>query len=121
MPNALALWYLADLVGMHYLPAAVIANQVAIAWNFALTELLFRRRRHRRLATRGRAVLRCSGTWTWCCACQFSRYLVDGMHVNYLYANVVTLVASFLIRFAVVDRLIYVRRPGTSTAAPDPA
>jgi dolichol-phosphate mannosyltransferase len=120
VPNAVTLWYLAELSGMHYLPAAAIANQVALAWNFALTEMLFRRRRHRRLATRI-AQFFLLGNLDLVLRVPVLAYLVDGMHVHYLYANVVTLVASFLIRFAIIDRFIYARRPGTTAAALDPA
>jgi dolichol-phosphate mannosyltransferase len=120
VPNAAALWYLAELSGMHYLSAAVIANQVALAWNFALTEMLFRRRRHRRLATRI-AQFFLLGNLDLVLRVPVLAYLVDGAHVHYLYANVVTLVASFLIRFAIVDRVIYARRPRTAATAPDPA
>jgi dolichol-phosphate mannosyltransferase len=120
VPNGVTLWYLAELSGMHYIPAAVIANQVAIAWNFALTEILFRRRRHRRLATRiTQFVL--LGNLDLVLRVPVLAYVVDGVHVNYLYANVVTLVAFFLIRFAIVDRFIYARRPRTAAAALDPA
>lgn len=109
IPNAFALWQLTSLTGMHYVPAAIIATQVAIGWNLALTERLFRRRRHRSPASRmlrffllnnADLVLRVPAL----------ALLVDQLGVNYLVANVLTLVVSFLVRFTIVDRLIYARR-----------
>ena len=49
LPNLVGLWGLTAL-GMHYVPAEILANQLGVAWNFLLIEhLLFReRRRHRR-------------------------------------------------------------------------
>lgn len=117
LPNAVALWQLTETAGLHYALAAVIATQVAIAWNFALTERLFRKRRPRapvwravRFFLLGNAdiVLRVPAL----------ALLVDHVGVNYLVANVVTLVVSFLVRFAVVDRIIYARTAATTRTTP---
>ena len=77
LPNIAAVWALSSLFGVHYLAAAVVANQVAIAWNFVLTDtLLFHSRRHRRLPSPDRtfprpgqhrpgvAGARCSPSWS---------------------------------------------------------
>jgi dolichol-phosphate mannosyltransferase len=115
LPNAFALWQLTTLLDMHYLPAAVIATQVAITWNLVLTEWLFRGRRHRGPLSRvtrffllGNAdlVLRVPAL----------AFMVDQAGVNYMVANVLTLVVSFLVRFLVVDRVIYSRRPAAAAA-----
>jgi dolichol-phosphate mannosyltransferase len=97
-------------------PAALIANLVAVTWNFALTDtLLYRNRRHRTLTGRlthfffmGHAdlVLRIP----------LLALLVDGVHLGVLVANLLTLVTSFLVRFLISDKVIYRSKP---TAAVD--
>jgi dolichol-phosphate mannosyltransferase len=109
IPNALALWELSTLAGMHYLPAAVIATQVAIAWNLGLTELLFARRRHRGPVARAvRFFL--LGNADLALRMPVLALLVDLMGVHYLFANVLTFLVSFLVRWTIVDRVIYARR-----------
>ena len=109
IPNAIALWELSSLAGMHYVPAAIIATQVAIAWNLGLTELLFSRRRHRRPVSR---VVRffLLGNADLALRMPVLAVLVDQVGVHYLVANVLTFIVSFLIRWIVVDRMIYTRR-----------
>jgi dolichol-phosphate mannosyltransferase len=115
LPNTAALWLLSGRLGLHYLAAVVLANEVAVAWNFALTDLLlFRRRRHRHVASRlYRFFL--MGNIDLVLRLPAVALLVDELHVNYLKANLATLLVSVLLRFAVIDRLIYMRQPVTPT------
>ena len=111
IPNQLVLWLLAHVLGVHYLPAAIVANLIAVGWNFALTDtLLYRNRRHRSLTDRltrffimGNAdlVLRIPAL----------ALLVSGLHVGVLAANLITLLASFVIRFLILDKVIYLAQP----------
>lgn len=112
VPNQAALWALHDLAGVHYLPAAVAANVLAVGWNFALTDaLLYRnRRRHRSLPGRfGRFFL--LGNADLLLRVPLLALLVDGLHLEVLIANLVTLLASFLVRFFVSDKVIYLAEP----------
>jgi len=119
VPNAFVLWQLTTL-GMHYLPAAIIATQVAIGWNLALTERLFRSRLHRKSPSRvARFFL--LGNADLVLRVPALALLVDEAGVNYLVANVVTLVVSFLVRFVVVDRVIYAQRPTATANSVNPA
>jgi dolichol-phosphate mannosyltransferase len=116
VPNTVALWLLSGVFGLDYLVAAVLANQAALACNFALADmLLFRGRRHRPLIRRlfsfyllGNAdlVLRVPAM----------ALLVADLHTNYLAANLLALVASSLLRFLMIDRLIYTRRAARSAS-----
>jgi dolichol-phosphate mannosyltransferase len=117
LPNLFAIWVLSGLVGVHYLPAAIIANQVAITWNFVLTEMLFHGRRHRRLHSRITRFF-ALGNIDLVLRVPALAILVGSMGLGYMEANVITLAVSFLARFAVIDRVIYVRRPDSS---PQPA
>ncbi|WP_127506203.1 glycosyltransferase [Actinoplanes solisilvae] len=108
LPNQAVLWFLHDGIGVHYLPAAVLANLVAVGWNFALTDaLLYRnRRQHRRFASRiSRFFL--LGNADLLLRVPLLALLVSGLHVGVLIANLATLLISFVVRFLVLDGIIY--------------
>jgi dolichol-phosphate mannosyltransferase len=111
LPNQLALWFLAHVAGVHYLAAAVLANMIAVGWNFALTDtLLYRNRRHRSLASRlSRFFL--MGNADLLLRIPLLALLVDGVHVGVLAANLMTLVTSFVVRFLILDKVIYRAKP----------
>ena len=116
LPNLLALQLLTAVFGVHYLTAAVVANQVAIAWNFVLTDtLIFRSRRRRGLWSRiGQfAVL---GNVDLVARIPLLALLVGDLGLGYLSGTAITLAVMFLIRFLILDRLVYVR-----TAKPSPS
>jgi len=115
VPNVLALWLLVGGLGLHYLPSAVLANLVAVGWNFALTDLLlFRNRRHRPLFSRlSRFFL--MGNVDLLLRIPLLAFLVGEARIDYLTANLATLLASFLVRFVVIDRVIYLAAPASST------
>lgn len=111
LPNQLTLWLL-TVAGVHYVPAALMANLVAVAWNFALTDtLLYRHRRHGRLPGRvARFFL--MGHADLVLRIPLLAVLVDGVHLGVLVANLVTLVTSFVVRFLVSEKVIYRSKPG---------
>jgi len=111
LPNQLALWFLAHVVGVHYLPAAVLANLVAVGWNFVLTDaLLYRSRRQRSLTGRLTRFF-VLGNADLLLRIPVLALLVDGAHVGVLAANLLTLVTSFVVRFLILDKVIYRVRP----------
>jgi dolichol-phosphate mannosyltransferase len=110
VPNLAALWLLSLVWGRHYLLAAVVANQVALVWNFLLIELLFRRRRHRSLFSRASRFWM-MGNLDLVLRVPALALLVASVHMGLLWGNLATLVGSFLLRFVVLDRLIYTARP----------
>jgi dolichol-phosphate mannosyltransferase len=108
LPNLAVMWLLADRLGVHYLPAAVAATEVAIVWNFVLVDqLVFRRRRTaRRWWTRfGRFAL--LNNLDLAVRLPLLTLLVTTLHTNEILANLATLVAAFALRYAVTDRFIY--------------
>ncbi|WP_344139532.1 glycosyltransferase family 2 protein [Luedemannella flava] len=116
LPNLVTLQVLTAVFGVHYLTAAVIANQVAIGWNFVLTDkLIFRSRRQRSLLARlGQfAVL---GNVDLVARIPLLALLVGELGLGYLSGTAVTLLVMFAIRFFVLDRLVYVR-----TSKPSPS
>jgi dolichol-phosphate mannosyltransferase len=117
LPNQLALWTLHDLVGVHYLPAAVLANVIAVGWNFALTDtLLYRHRRHNRSLRSRFTRFFVMGNADLLLRVPLLALLVDGLHVEVLIANLATLVASFVIRFLISDKVIYLSKPEVAAA-----
>lgn len=116
IPNQFVLWMLAHVAGVHYLPAAILANLVAVGWNFALTDmLLYRNRRHRSLTDRITRFF-VMGNADLLIRIPALALLVDGLHVGVLIANLVTLVGSFVVRFLISDRVIYLAKPANSPA-----
>lgn len=116
LPNLVALQVLTAVFGVHYLTAAVIANQVAIGWNFVLTDrLIFRHRRQRRLLSRlGQFVV--LGNVDLVARIPLLALLVGDLGLGYLSGTAVTLLVMFAVRFLVLDRLVYVR-----TSKPSPS
>jgi glycosyltransferase involved in cell wall biosynthesis len=117
--NSAALWLLhMHVFGLHYLVAAALATQVSTLWNFVLTDrVVFRSARR-------------SGTWG-----RMWRFFVMNnlalllrlpllaalvhLGMGVLLANLVTLVALFVLRYVISDRLIFGRPAATVGAQPD--
>ncbi|CCK27804.1 dolichol-phosphate mannosyltransferase [Streptomyces davaonensis JCM 4913] len=110
LPNLLALWILTGL-GMHYLPAEIVANQFGVAWNFLLIEhLLFRDRRlHRRWWDRaGRFALLANADLVL--RIPLIALFVHQLGMDALTATAVALVTTFVLRFAATEALVYLPR-----------
>lgn len=103
--NTGMLWLLASQVGVHYLWAACLATQVSSTYNFALVDRwVFPG------AKRGTVAGRWLGFLTFSNAALLARIpalglLVSVMEVNYLVANVATLILTFAVRFTAQERL----------------
>ena len=72
LPNLLATWLLVRL-GVHYLLAAILANQVALLWNFLLIDFVLFHHRRSGIGPGGWPASRCSPTPTWSGASRCSR------------------------------------------------
>ncbi|MEU8661577.1 GtrA family protein [Actinoplanes philippinensis] len=107
LPNQVILWALLHLTDVHYTAAAVAANVVAVGWNFALTDTLLYRN-HRRRGPAGRfARFFLMGNADLLLRIPLLALLVSGLHLGVLAGNLLTLVASFVVRFLISDRVIY--------------
>ncbi|KOV63674.1 glycosyltransferase [Streptomyces sp. MMG1121] len=116
VPNLVGLWALTAL-GMHYLPAEILANQFGVAWNFLLIEqLLFRdRRAHRRWWDRiGRFALLANADLVL--RIPLIALLVDRFGMGALPATALALVMTFVVRFAGTEALVYLPRRRGSRA-----
>ncbi|MQY35111.1 Undecaprenyl-phosphate 4-deoxy-4-formamido-L-arabinose transferase [Streptomyces sp. RB17] len=116
VPNLVGLWALTAL-GMHYLPAEILANQLGVAWNFLLIEqLLFRdRRAHRRWWDRlGRFALLANADLVL--RIPLIALLVGRFGMGALPATALALVMTFVLRFVGTEALVYLpRRRGSRT------
>ena len=112
VPNLATLWLLSKPLGMNYLLAEVLANQVAIIWNFLLLDfVLFHHRRHNHWTGRfGKFLVLANSDLV--ARIPLLGLLVAHAHMNVLVATAVTLIAAFGARFVVTDRFIYLARPG---------
>ncbi|WP_254402345.1 glycosyltransferase family 2 protein [Streptomyces sp. AC555_RSS877] len=112
VPNLLGLWVL-TLLGMHYLPAEILANQLGVAWNFLLIEhLLFRdRRRHRQVWDRvGRFALLANADLVL--RIPLIALFVHRFDMSALSATALALVTTFVLRFVGTEALVYLPRRG---------
>jgi dolichol-phosphate mannosyltransferase len=115
LPNLVTLWLLNKPLGVQYLIAEVLANQVAIAWNFLLLDfLVFHHRRTNHWSGRfGKFLV--LGNADLVARIPLLGVLVHYGHMDVLLATALTLVLSFGVRFIVTDRLIYLARPSHRT------
>ncbi|MGW5060617.1 glycosyltransferase [Streptomyces sp. NPDC004096] len=114
VPNLFGLWALTEL-GLHYVPAEILANQLGLAWNFLLIEhLLFReRRRHRRWWDRvGRFALIANADLLL--RIPLIALLVHELGIGALSATALALVMTFVLRFVGTEALVYLPRRGGS-------
>ncbi|MEN3308719.1 MAG: dolichol-phosphate mannosyltransferase [Micromonosporaceae bacterium] len=104
--NTGALWLCYDRLGLNHLLGAALATQASTTWNFLLVEGLVYRGRGNgtRLGRAGRFALM-NNALLLARLPVFQALLWTGTHI--LVANGITLVALFLVRFLVSDRVIY--------------
>jgi dolichol-phosphate mannosyltransferase len=109
LPNLLMILLLTT-VGVPYLPAAIVAVQLAIGWNFTGAELFVWH--DRRL---GRMWHRAGKFWAVgnldLVRLPAVVFLVEFAHTNVLLATVVTFLAFFVLRFTLTHTLVYRDRP----------
>ncbi|MFJ8649848.1 glycosyltransferase [Streptomyces sp. NPDC093546] len=111
VPNLAALYVLTGAAGVHYLPAEILANQLGVAWNFLLIEvLLFRdRRHHRHWADRvGRFALLANADLVL--RIPLIALFVGQFHLAVLPATALALLTTFVLRFAGTEALVYLPR-----------
>jgi dolichol-phosphate mannosyltransferase len=107
--NSAALWLLADPanLGANYIASAVTATQVSTTWNFLLTDSVVYRGPKRMGLARRYLTFSAASNLTLLVRVPLLAALVTGFGMHYLVANLITLLLSFVARFATADRLIY--------------
>jgi putative flippase GtrA len=105
--NALALWALVAGVHAPYLVGAALATQVSTTWNWALTEKVVFPGPKPRTTLRRYLSFSAVNNAALLLRLPVLALLVSALGMHYLVANLLTLAAAFLVRFAASDRLIY--------------
>ncbi|MEA2449204.1 MAG: hypothetical protein QOG63_1136 [Thermoleophilaceae bacterium] len=99
---------LAELAGISYILAAVVATQVSTLWNFVLTELwVFGDRQHRRSGPRRIAMFFAVNNVALALRAPVLIGLTAGLGIHYAASNVISLVLVFVARFALADVWIW--------------
>jgi dolichol-phosphate mannosyltransferase len=105
--NQLVLWLGVELAGLHYALAAVVATQCSTTWNFGLNErFVFPYEQRRPLWLRFVAFAGVNNA-ALVVRVPLLAVLTSGLGINYLLSNLLTLVALFVARYAISDRLIW--------------
>jgi putative flippase GtrA len=113
-------WLLTSIVDRHYLLAAVVATVGSTTFNFAgIESWVFRGRREPGLRGIVRRYLAYAAVNSAALLLRLpALYLVtNALHGNYLLANLITLVALTVARFALSDRLIWPGRQAITAEA----
>jgi len=110
--NALALAFFTEWLGIFYMISAVAATQVSTLWNFALTETVVfdtpagsagRPRRAVLFFAMNNVALGLRGPMLY--------VLVSTLGLNYMIANIISLISLMVLRYFTADRLIWGRTP----------
>jgi dolichol-phosphate mannosyltransferase len=106
--NQLALASLTEVLGVHYLVAAIAATQVSTSFNFVLTELwVFNGRRLRASLGLRMASFFALNNATLLVRLPLLWLMTDVIGLHYLWSNAITLAIMFVVRFAVADGWIW--------------
>jgi dolichol-phosphate mannosyltransferase len=108
--NSVALWAFVSVIGTNVLLGAALATQFSTSWNYVFTDwLIFTGPKRRSGWSRfiGFAVV---NNVVLLLRLPVLSWLVHSAGVGYLMANLVTLIAAFVVRFLIADRYLF--RPG---------
>ena len=108
--NTLLLALFAEVAGIYYAAAAVLATQGSTLWNFVLTERwVFAGRDHKHSGGRRAAAFFVMNNVALLLRIPLLVVLTSTLGVNYLLSNVLSLVALALVRFGVADVWIWAK------------
>ncbi len=113
--NTLVLWLVAGLAGVHYVWGVLAATLLSTTWNWGLLELLVYPGGPRHSAARRLGAFGAVNVAALVLRVPFMALLIERLGVNYLVANIASLILFFALRFAVSDLLIFGRSTMTIT------
>lgn len=106
--NMLLLAAFAELAGIHYVAAAVLATQGSTAWNLVLTERwVFSGRDHRRTVASRALMFFALNNAALLLRAPMLVALTEGLGIGYLASNLASLIALVVLRFALADTWIW--------------
>ena len=108
--NTLLLALFADVAGVYYVVAAILATQGSTLWNFCFTEgWVFADREHERTRGRRAAMFFAMNNIALALRVPLLFVLTSVLGMHYLVSNIVSLVALTVIRFGVADAWIWAK------------
>ncbi len=108
--NTLLLALFADVAGIYYVAAAILATQGSTLWNFCLTEgWVFADREHERTRGRRAAMFFAMNNAALALRVPLLFVLTSALGMHYLLSNILSLVALTVIRFGVADAWIWAK------------
>jgi dolichol-phosphate mannosyltransferase len=108
--NNLVLAAFIELMGLHYLLAAIVATQISTLWNFSLTEAwVFRQRKTEHTLLNRLVGFLLINNLLLLLRAPLLTWMVDKLGVHYLISNLVSLAAMLLLRYFLADRWIWTR------------
>jgi glycosyltransferase involved in cell wall biosynthesis len=104
----------ADVAGLYYVAAAILATQGSTLWNFCLTELwVFPDRQHRRSGASRMAMFFLVNNVALVLRVPMLFALTTGLGVHYLWSNLISLVSLTVARYALADLWIWGKAHGS--------
>jgi dolichol-phosphate mannosyltransferase len=106
--NMLLIAVFADVAGLYYVAAAILATQGSTLWNFCLTELwVFQDRQHRRSGAARAGMFFLVNNVALVLRVPMLFALTTGLGVHYLWSNLISLVSLTIARYALADLWIW--------------
>ena len=116
--NTVVLAALADLVGLYYVAAAVVATQASTLWNFTFTELwVFSDREHRGRGLRRMAMFFVVNNVALGLRVPVLIALTAGLGIHYVVSNLLSLGLIFAARFTLADLWIWAKSDSLAAEA----
>jgi dolichol-phosphate mannosyltransferase len=110
--NMLLIAMFADVAGLYYVAAAILATQGSTLWNFCLTELwVFQDRQHRRSGALRMGMFFGVNNVALVLRVPMLFALTTGLGVHYLWSNLISLVSLTIARYALADLWIWGGKP----------
>jgi putative flippase GtrA len=108
--NTLLLALFADVAGVYYVVAAILATQGSTLWNFCLTEgWVFADREHERTRGRRAAMFFAMNNVALALRVPLLFVLTSALGMHYLISNIISLAVLTVIRFGVADAWIWAK------------
>jgi dolichol-phosphate mannosyltransferase len=105
--NTLVLAFSAQVLGLWYILAAIVATQGSTLWNFAWTERFVFTQDANYSPLRRLALFFAMNNAAFLLRGPIMYTLTSGLHVHYLESNIVSLAALMMLRFTTADRWIW--------------
>jgi dolichol-phosphate mannosyltransferase len=105
--NTLLLAFNAQVLGLWYILAAIVATQGSTLWNFLLTERFVFAEDPAHSWLRRLGLFFCMNNAAFLLRGPIMYTLTTGLHVHYLESNIVSLAALMMLRFTTADRWIW--------------